>query len=95
VALIEERPSSAISIAQLSEQPANSPVRVIGARLPGRTGGRGFFLGDGEGYVVVKGVKKKALPLWEPVLVRGHWRRDAWGGAWLEARQLSPVERLS
>lgn len=87
VALVE-RPSGAIPIAHLSEQPANSAVRVIGAHLPGWTGGRGFFLGDGEGYVVVKGVKKTAVSPWEPILVGGHWRRDAWGGTWLEARQV-------
>jgi DNA-directed DNA polymerase III PolC len=60
-------------------------VVVWGTRLPGWTGGKGFYLGDGRDFVVVRplaGAKK--TPVWQPLRVAGVWREDEWGGGWVE-----------
>ena len=72
------RPSGCVALADLPSQPGK-PVTVIGARLPGWTGGKGFFLDDGTGFVVVQGEGAAPRP-WQVVTLRGHWQVDAWGG---------------
>jgi DNA polymerase III subunit alpha len=65
---------------------------TAGVRLPGWTGGPGFFLGDGERFVFVhvpKGLRSPAP--WKPVLVSGRWTADEYGVAWLQAAQVSPA----
>jgi DNA polymerase III subunit alpha len=62
------------------------PVTVAGVRLPGWTGGPGFFLGDGHDFVIVRTERSvKAPQPWRPLLVRGRWQSDEWGGQWFEA----------
>ena len=82
-----------LPLARLPDQPGR-PVLVAGARLPGWTGGDGFFLGDRQSFVIVKGDKAlKAPPAWQPLLVRGRWIGDGWGTFWLQAEQvLNPAE---
>jgi hypothetical protein len=64
-------------------------VTVAGVRLPGWTGGQGFFLGDGQTFVVVQGEAASRAPVpWQPLLVRGRWLGDEWGGAWLQAEDI-------
>jgi hypothetical protein len=66
---------------------------VAGYRLPGWTGGRGFFLSDGQTFAVA--VEREGLPKpapWQPILARGRWLRDQWGAEWL---QLEDVQALS
>jgi hypothetical protein len=64
---------------------ARGRITVAGVRLPGWTGGEGFFLGDGEGFVVVRpDAASEKPPVWEPVVVRGWRRGDEWGGVWVE-----------
>lgn len=64
----------------------NRPVTAAGVRLPGWTGGPGFFLGDGDTFVIVRGDKTaKSPPPWQPLVVRGRWIGDGWGGYWLQA----------
>jgi DNA-directed DNA polymerase III PolC len=59
-------------------------VTAAGVRLPGWTGGEGFYLWDGATWVIVKGLEK--LPAsWEPLLLRGRWIVDEWGMGWLQA----------
>ena len=61
------------------------PVLTAGVRLPGWTGGPGFFLGDGQTFVIARGDKTaKAPPPWEPLLVQGRWVGDGWGSFWLQ-----------
>ncbi|MCP4685767.1 MAG: DNA polymerase III subunit alpha [bacterium] len=60
-------------------------VTVAGVRLPGWTGGEGFFLWDGETWVIAKvGEARKTPAPWEPVVLRGRWVRDEWWTCWLQ-----------
>jgi DNA polymerase III alpha subunit len=69
-----------------------SAVTVAGVRLPGWTGGKGFFLGDGETYITAE-ENDAALPLiWQPLLLRGQWRSDRWGTFWLHVESMVPME---
>ena len=80
-----------LSLRQLAET-AGQRVTVAGARLPGWTGGPGFFLGDGQSFVVAKGdAARQAPPAWQPLLVHGRWLSDEWGTSWLQAEE---IERL-
>jgi DNA-directed DNA polymerase III PolC len=68
-------------------------AEVVGARLPGWTGGQGFFLSDGENFVVVKlastGLEPIAKPeVWKPIRLRGRWQTDEWGGGWYQAEEI-------
>lgn len=68
---------------------AGRRVMVAGVRLPGWTGGQGFFLSDGDTFVTVKGDRAtKAPPPWQPLLIHGQWLADEWGAAWLQAVQI-------
>jgi DNA polymerase-3 subunit alpha len=78
----------------LRELPASRgrPVIVAGVRLPGWTGGPGFFLSDGDDFVIARGDKTaKSPPPWQPLLVRGRWIGDGWGTFWLQADSISVV----
>jgi hypothetical protein len=67
-------------------------VTIRGARLPGRTGGSGFFLDDGDSFVVVKTGDKKRPAAWTALQLKGRWQQDQWGGGWFQAES---VEALS
>ncbi|HEX6383453.1 MAG TPA: DNA polymerase III subunit alpha [Anaerolineae bacterium] len=87
-----QRPKNAVSLRQLASQPTNQLVTTIGARLPGWTGGQGFFFGDGDTFVVVKlgkgtSARDKLRP-WRPMCLAGQWHRDEWGGGWFEVANL-------
>jgi hypothetical protein len=85
-------PPSAGTLAAARAQPGR-PAAVAGYRLPGWTGGRGFFLSDGQTFGVA--VEREGLPKpapWQPILARGRWLRDQWGAEWL---QLEDVQTLS
>jgi len=72
------------------EASAGRLVSVAGVRLPGWTGGRGFFLGDGETFVVARGTEPSPPP-WRPLLLRGRWRGDEWGTRWLQVEEIEDV----
>jgi DNA-directed DNA polymerase III PolC len=75
----------------LPEHPGRH-VTVAGVRLPGWTGGEGFFLGDGETFVVARGGPAQRAPTaWQPLLVRGRWLGDEWGGSWLQVDDIQPM----
>ncbi len=64
-------------------------LTVAGTRLPGWTGGPGFFLGDGRDFVIVRGNERLAKPEpWLPLLLRGRWRIDEWGSGWLQVEEM-------
>ncbi len=70
----------------------NKPLLTAGVRLPGWTGGPGFFLGDGERFVFVHTPKGMRSPApWKPLLVNGRWTVDEFGVAWLQAAQVKAV----
>jgi DNA polymerase III subunit alpha len=81
---IAGRPAASVPLCDLSRTP-NRLLTTCGVRLPGWTGGKGFFLDDGASYVVAvpaKGIPNP--PLWQPVTLRGRWREDPWGNGWLQ-----------
>ena len=71
---------------------AGRPIVTRAVRLPGWTGGKGFFVGDQQTYVLA--ISAKGLPSpkpWQPLALRGRWRLDEWGGGWL---QVDGIEEL-
>jgi DNA polymerase III alpha subunit len=85
-------PQDVLPLAEASKRPGQR-VRAAGVRLPGWTGGKGFFLADRADYLTAVLPRGLAAPAaWEPVLATGRWQADAWGGGWL---QVEALERLS
>lgn len=89
LALAADRlPAERTPLSRLAELPSRD-VLAAGYRLPGRTGGPGFFLGDGTTFVVARfSGGGKTPPPWRPLLVRGRWATDEWGGSWLQVAQI-------
>jgi hypothetical protein len=58
---------------------------IAGVRLPGWTGGPGYYLGDGDSFVLVRSAERPEP--WEPVLLRGRWQQDATGSSWFQAAE--------
>jgi hypothetical protein len=72
----------------------NQKTSVAGARLPGWTGGRGFYFGDGDSFEIAqldKAISKSKVKPWRPYRLTGCWREDAWGGGWFEVVALENV----
>jgi DNA-directed DNA polymerase III PolC len=70
-------------------------VTTAGVRLPGWTGGPGFFLGDGDAFVIVKSrTAQKPPPAWRPLIVRGRWVSDSFGSSWLQADEIAQADAL-
>ena len=84
----DQLPADCLALRRLPET-AGQPVRVAGVRLPGWTGGPGFYLGDGDTFVVARGPADESPRPWQPLLVRGRWRSDEWGTGWLQAETIS------
>ncbi len=67
----------------------NQKTTIAGVRLPGWTGGRGFYFGDGDSFEIVQlektAVAQTKIKSWLPYRLTGYWREDAWGGGWFEA----------
>jgi DNA-directed DNA polymerase III PolC len=93
-----ELPARAVPLQRL---PASNGrlLTVCGVRLPGWTGSSGFFLSDGETFVIAKVAADAAnhLPrrsLWQPLRLRGRWTQDEWDGGWLHVQEIEhlPVE---
>ncbi len=76
-------------LAEIVTAPGKSVV-AAGVRLPGWTGGSSFLLADGERFVPVNiGKGGKNPPAWRPLIVRGRWMVDEWGGGSLQAAQVA------
>ena len=94
LALVRERLPVHTPLAALADS-RGRPTAAVGVRLPGWTGGPGFFMGDGETFVIVRGDKTaKHPPPWQPLLVQGRWIGDGWGSFWLQADQINPVQAV-
>ena len=88
LALVRQRLPAHTPLSELSAFPGR-PLLTAGVRLPGWTGGPGFFLGDGVTFVIARGDKAAKHPAhWQPLLVHGRWSGDGWGTAWLEVEEL-------
>ncbi len=80
-----------LPLRQLEEQPGQR-LTVAGVRLPGWTGGPGFFLGDGQTFVVARGDPvRQAPPPWQPLVAHGRWSGDEWGSSWLQVERMEEV----
>jgi DNA-directed DNA polymerase III PolC len=91
LALVDERLPAHIRLAELPRS-RGRPAAVAGVRLPGWTGGPGFFLSDGDTFVIVKTDRSAKHPApWQPLLIQGRWTGDGWGSYWLQADQLNPL----
>ncbi|MCP4429020.1 MAG: DNA polymerase III subunit alpha [Chloroflexi bacterium] len=73
--------ASGQSIRELS-QTAGRRVTVTGYRLSGWTGGKGWFLCDGDSFIIAQ--SKERPKAWEMVGVNGRYRSDEWGGGWFQ-----------
>ncbi len=91
--LLTNRPTDLVPLRRLPYV-AQQSVTVAGVRLPGWTGGPGFFLGDGDTYIQVRAGKGSKTPApWQPLIVRGRLAADESGGHWLQAESITPVSR--
>jgi DNA-directed DNA polymerase III PolC len=70
-------PENATPLADLAGQPGRR-VLIHAVRLPGWTGGKGYFLSDGRSYVMAMGGTRPQA--WQPLQLSGRWVVDAWGG---------------
>ncbi|MBN1876568.1 MAG: DNA polymerase III subunit alpha [Anaerolineae bacterium] len=81
-----------VPLRRLPELPGRR-VSLIGVRLPGWGGGRGFNLWDGDTWELVKLPQGQHIPAsWMPVCVQGHWVQDAWGRGWMQAESISILD---
>jgi DNA polymerase III subunit alpha len=77
-------PAGCLPLADLAKS-AGRPIQFIGYRLPGWTGGPGFFLSDGRHYLIARGEETAAVPRpWALLQGHGRWREDEWGSGWLQ-----------
>jgi DNA-directed DNA polymerase III PolC len=66
-------------------------VQIAGVRLPGWTGGKGFFLSDRTGFCIAIPPRGSSNPpAWAVVRLRGRWLEDEWGSGWLQIEQIEP-----
>ena len=81
-------------LAELGHGRPGRLLTVAGTRLPGWTGGPGFFLSDGRDFVIVQGDEGIMKPEpWLPLLLRGRWRVDEWGSGWLQVGEINLLSR--
>jgi hypothetical protein len=79
-------------LTQAAAQPGQR-LRLAVTRLPGWTGGKGFFVSDGATYAVAIPASKLATPRpWTPLLLIGRWLVDEWGGGWVQVEAWEVLE---
>lgn len=88
-------PSEYLPVMRLGDvmnHPGDS-VTVAATRLPGWTGGKGWFCADEQHYVVAVLPKGMANPRpWQPIVLRGRWSSDQWGDSWLQVDEWRAVD---
>lgn len=71
-------------------------LSTIGVRLPGWTGGDGFFFGDSETFIIAQLEKGEAQPpIWQPRLLIGRWTGDGMGTFWFRVQNVLDIEPKS
>jgi len=87
-------PAHACSLQEAVEQ-RGQRLQIAATRLPGWTGGKGYFVDDGAQYVVAIGPERGTKPkLWVPLLLTGRWLVDEWGGGWLQVEAWTEIASL-
>jgi len=87
-----QAPAECAALETASARPRQA-VQVLGIRLPGWTGGKGFFLADRTDYVIAIPPRTLNNPApWEPVRIWGRWLQDEWGSGWLQVERLEKVK---
>ncbi|MBX3012873.1 MAG: DNA polymerase III subunit alpha [Caldilineaceae bacterium] len=85
----------ASTLTQASDHPGRR-MRLAVTRLPGWTGGKGFFVSDGTTYAVAIPTSKLPAPRpWVPLLLTGRWVVDEWGGGTLQAEGWDAIESVN
>lgn len=78
------RPDDIVPLEQIANQPG-ARRRVMGVRLPGWTGGKGSYFGDGRHYLIMRSELATFKPqTWQPIMLTGRWCKDEWGGGWFQ-----------
>ncbi|GIK55121.1 MAG: DNA-directed DNA polymerase [Chloroflexota bacterium] len=92
IALVKDQTADDVPL-QLVHRLRGQRTTIAGVRLPGWTGGRGFYVGDGDDFIVVKPVRglTQKVERWQPLRFSGVWREDEWGDGWFEAEQVVPL----
>ncbi|MGB3712867.1 MAG: DNA polymerase III subunit alpha, partial [Candidatus Promineifilaceae bacterium] len=89
--LVDPQIVDAVGLRDLAENPGRS-VTVTGVRLPGWTGGPGYFLGDQKTFVVARPDESLESPqAWIPLKIRGRWLSDEWGTQWLQVEAIEHI----
>ncbi len=81
-----------IALRQLPQH-RNQAVKLLGTRLPGWTGGKGFYFDDGDSFEMVipdprLNLGERERKSWQPLQLHGRWREDEWGGGWFQAEAI-------
>lgn len=93
LALVRDRLPPHVPLAEAMGSTGRSLV-VAGVRLPGWTGGPGFFLGDGRSLVLAHTPRGgKNPPPFQPLLVHGWWHLDEWGWGCLQATKVEMLDQ--
>ena len=78
-----------VDLASPKQRRTRELLTVAGSRLPGWSGGPGFFLGDGRSFIIVRGDDGLQKPEpWLPLLLHGRWLVDEWGSGWLQIEEM-------
>ena len=73
-----------VPLAQLQDYVQRSKV-TAGIRLPGWTGGKGYYLWDGVTWLIARGPDQyPSPPLWKPLIIRGRLMSNEWDSSWLQ-----------
>ncbi len=96
---LRERLAKAVPLSELTKMNGQK-LLIAGYRLPGWTGSEGFYLGDGQSYIVVKPDRamkvrqsSRTPKTWQAVGLRGRVTSDEWGNTWFAAEAIQPIER--
>jgi DNA polymerase-3 subunit alpha len=90
LALVKDLPEH-IPLRELPEHEGRL-VSTVSVRLPGWTGWEGFFLGDGDTFIVARTERGRTQPkVWQPLHVRGRWSGDGRGTFWFQVEEIDDL----
>lgn len=76
-----------VPLAELKEHEGRRSS-TVGVRIPGWTGGGGFYFGDRDTFVLVQADESIRIPkAWEPVYLTGMWKTDGMDTYWFQAER--------